>query len=87
LSSRTIIQAWKNPAYRNSLTEAERARLPANPAGSIEVSDEDFGKVAGGRDKAPDTYICTMFCTLGCTTDCTTICSFTCPFGSQLDCI
>ena len=44
----TVCRAWKDPAYRNSLTEAERAVLPPNPAGSIELSDADLGKVAGG---------------------------------------
>jgi mersacidin/lichenicidin family type 2 lantibiotic len=48
MSPNEVIRAWKDPAYRNSLNEAERAALPANPAGSIELSDADLGKVAGG---------------------------------------
>jgi mersacidin/lichenicidin family type 2 lantibiotic len=48
MSPNNVIRAWKDPAYRNSLTEAERAALPANPAGSIELSDADLGRVAGG---------------------------------------
>ena len=74
MSNRNIIRAWKNPAYRNSLSEAERAALPANPAGSIEISDEDLGKVAGGRPRT-DTNVCTMF-----DKECTFLCTrFTCP--------
>jgi mersacidin/lichenicidin family type 2 lantibiotic len=48
MSNNNIIRAWKDPVYRNSLSEAERAVLPANPAGSIEISDADLGNVAGG---------------------------------------
>ena len=44
-----IIRAWKDEEYRNSLSEAERAALPANPAGLIALTDEDLGAVAGGR--------------------------------------
>jgi mersacidin/lichenicidin family type 2 lantibiotic len=48
VSNQNVIRAWKDPAYRNSLSEAERSAMPANPAGSIEISDGDLGKVAGG---------------------------------------
>ena len=48
MSSKNIVRAWKDPAYRNSLSAAERAALPENPAGVIELSDADLGKVAGG---------------------------------------
>lgn len=48
MSNINIVRAWKDSAYRNSLSEAERAALPANPAGSIELSDADLGHVAGG---------------------------------------
>ena len=44
-----IIRAWKDEGYRNSLSEAERATLPLNPAGLIAMTDEDLGAVAGGR--------------------------------------
>ena len=43
-----IIRAWKDEAYRNSLSEAERAALPENPAGSVELSDEDMQIAVGG---------------------------------------
>ena len=43
-----IIRAWKDEEYRNSLSEAERAALPPNPAGLITLTDEDLGTVAGG---------------------------------------
>lgn len=64
MSNNNIVRAWRDPAYRNSLSEAERQALPANPAGSIELSDADLGQVAGGAA----TYLtCTKYCTLPCT--------------------
>lgn len=34
-----IARAWKDEAYRDSLTEEQRAKLPENPAGIIEMAD------------------------------------------------
>jgi mersacidin/lichenicidin family type 2 lantibiotic len=48
MSKRNIIRAWKDSSYRNTLSEAERAALPPNPAGAIEIPDEDLGKIAAG---------------------------------------
>jgi mersacidin/lichenicidin family type 2 lantibiotic len=33
-----VIRAWKDPAYRHSLTAEQRALLPSHPAGAIELS-------------------------------------------------
>ena len=43
-----IVRAWKDEQYRMSLTESERANLPANPAGLVELTDADLDGVAGG---------------------------------------
>jgi mersacidin/lichenicidin family type 2 lantibiotic len=48
MSPEQIIRAWKDEAYRNSLSEAEAAKLPGNPAGLVELTDEEAGTVAGG---------------------------------------
>jgi mersacidin/lichenicidin family type 2 lantibiotic len=48
MSHENTIRAWKDPAYRNSLSETDRASLAAHPAGMIELSDADLGVVAGG---------------------------------------
>ena len=42
-----IIRAWKDPEYRLSLSEAEKALLPDHPAGIIELTGADLGAVAG----------------------------------------
>lgn len=47
-----IIRAWKDEEYRNSLSQEQRSQLPENPAGMIELSDEDMGSVVGGGSVA-----------------------------------
>jgi mersacidin/lichenicidin family type 2 lantibiotic len=53
MSQDQIIEAWKNPKYRASLSEAERAALPAHPAGEVDLSDGELEQIAGGFP--PDT--------------------------------
>ena len=48
LSKREIIRAWKDEEYRASLSEEERAQLPENPAGVVELPDSDLATVGGG---------------------------------------
>jgi len=43
-----ITRAWKDEAYRQTLSEEELGLLPANPAGELELSDTDLETVAGG---------------------------------------
>lgn len=51
-----IIQAWKSPAFRRSLSPELQARLPESPAGVIAVADDDLRSVSGG---ASETCCCT----------------------------
>ena len=39
LSNEEIIRAWKDEAFRNSLTEEQRAQLPEHPAGAVEIEE------------------------------------------------
>jgi|GEM_PF-3208753 mersacidin/lichenicidin family type 2 lantibiotic len=43
-----IIRAWKDEDYLDSLSAEEKAQLPENPAGLIELTDEDMSSVSGG---------------------------------------
>jgi mersacidin/lichenicidin family type 2 lantibiotic len=45
-----IVRSWKNEDYRLSLSVDEQALLPENPAGLIELSDEDLLGIGGGDD-------------------------------------
>ena len=48
MSKLHIIRAWKDETYRNSLSAEQRAALPANPAGAIELTEAELDVVAGG---------------------------------------
>jgi len=43
-----IVYGWKNEEYRLSLSSDEQALLPENPAGLIELSDEELHGADGG---------------------------------------
>ena len=51
-----IIRAWKNPAFRRSLTAAQQAQLPSSPVGNITLADQDLRSVSGGSSL---THCCT----------------------------
>lgn len=42
LSVQTIIRSWKEPAFRLSLTEAQRRHLPPNPAGEVDTTNANL---------------------------------------------
>jgi len=44
-----IIRAWKDPEYRTNLSAEEQAQLPENPAGAIELSDDELEMATGGN--------------------------------------
>ena len=48
MSQNDIIRAWKDEDFRENLGAAELAALPSNPAGLVEVSDEDLNAMTGG---------------------------------------
>ncbi|MFL5357486.1 mersacidin/lichenicidin family type 2 lantibiotic, partial [Archangium sp.] len=48
MSNIDVVRAWKDEQYRMSLSETERASLPMNPAGMVELTDADLEGVAGG---------------------------------------
>ena len=43
-----IARAWKDEAYRRSLSGDELGQLPANPAGEMELTDADLSFICGG---------------------------------------
>ena len=62
MSQANIIRAWKDEEYRLSLSEAERAALPANPAGLTGLTDAERADVDGGRWIA---FFWTFVCVFG----------------------
>ena len=69
MSKTDIIRAWKDEEYRQSLTDAERATLPENPAGKMELTDADLGSVVGGTDAVPPMEGTNGAWTFGCCTN------------------
>ena len=70
MSIQNVVRAWKDPQYRSSLSEMERAVLPDHPAGSVELTDEDLGLVAGGRKPQNYTWMTVTNGHICCSTGC-----------------
>jgi mersacidin/lichenicidin family type 2 lantibiotic len=45
-----IVRAWKDDAYRQSLSSEELAMLPENPVGEFELTEADLEAVYGGHN-------------------------------------
>ncbi len=59
-----IIRAWRDADYFFDLSDAQRALLPANPVGMIELSQDALTTVAGGAS-----------CKVSCCSDCCNSCA------------
>ncbi len=68
MSNIDIIRAWKDEEYRNSLTDEQRSQLPENPAGMLELSDDEMESLRGGMLLDDITF------EVGCKFDLTYIC-------------
>ncbi len=54
-----VVRAWKDEEFRHSLSSAEKASLPENPAGLIEWADEWLDDVSGGTSQGS---LCSTSC-------------------------
>ena len=56
-----VIRAWKDKAYRQSLSEAERAGLPQLPCGAVELTAAEAQAVEGKAGACcTKTHACVM---------------------------
>ncbi len=67
-----IVRAWKDPAYRASLSDEERASLPESPSGRAmtELEDGELLGISGGKrnpEYSVDTFRCPAPTALNCT--------------------
>jgi mersacidin/lichenicidin family type 2 lantibiotic len=69
MSKAEIIRAWKDPLYRQGLSNAELAALPENPAGRVELTDAELDN--------SEMLVGTTYATCTCTTATQRI---TCPY-------
>jgi mersacidin/lichenicidin family type 2 lantibiotic len=76
MTKETIIRAWKDAEFRNSLTASELSLLPPSPAGVVALDEVDLGQVGG----AGPTWYVVVF-SLGCCDGLTG--SQACPSGNQ----
>ena len=53
-----IVKSWKDQSYSHALSTAEQALLPENPAGLMELSDEDLLGINGAS--LPVTVVITI---------------------------
>jgi mersacidin/lichenicidin family type 2 lantibiotic len=77
MSNRDIIRAWKDEAYRQSLSNGELSALPQNPAGIIELSDAELEGITGANTE----YLMTVGCCIGFTAH---TCAWCPPPGTRM---
>jgi mersacidin/lichenicidin family type 2 lantibiotic len=58
MSDLEIVRSWRDAKYRRSLSADQLLRLPGNPAGSADLTDDEL-KVAGGLAMDADVAITT----------------------------
>ena len=59
-----IIRAWTDVEYRETLTAEQLASVPANPAGTANLSDAALSRVVGGTTTAEPQETTGIFHTL-----------------------
>ena len=57
------IRAWKDEDYRLSLSKAELAMLPENPAGVTELTEDQMGSLEGGTFLPINFSVTIVLCT------------------------
>jgi mersacidin/lichenicidin family type 2 lantibiotic len=53
LDSATVVRAWRDPEFREEMSDETRGMVPSHPSGVIELSDTDLEAAAGAT-----TYWC-----------------------------
>lgn len=86
MSNVDVIRAWKDEAYRNSLSLEQRALLPENPAGMLELSDRDLDMMSGGGTEPAASLGCCPGITQYVTCFWLTVCGWLCTGGGSAAC-
>ena len=53
-----VARAWKDPLYRQSLSEEELRTLPENPVGEFELTEAELETVSGGDRRGSFDWRC-----------------------------
>lgn len=67
MKKETIIRAWRDPEFRESLTSEERSALPECPAGQAitELDEEALARAVGGALAVAFDDVGTCLCSVG----------------------
>ncbi|RMH56076.1 MAG: mersacidin/lichenicidin family type 2 lantibiotic [Candidatus Hydrogenedentota bacterium] len=55
-----VVRAWRDPEFRNSLSDEERSQLPENPLGDEELDEEFLKQAVGGKPKPGGGWVSTV---------------------------
>ena len=48
MNATDVIRAWKDESFRAGLSAEQRAQMPENPAGTMELTEQDLVETEGG---------------------------------------
>lgn len=81
MDGRTIVHAWKDTMFRESLTPDQREQIPDDPAGAIVLGETELREIAGANTEHLLTIGCCDgftddpgYCSLGCGSEDCTVC-------------
>jgi mersacidin/lichenicidin family type 2 lantibiotic len=62
MARRDVVRAWKDPSYRARLSTEELSEFPSNPAGVVELTDDQLKEASGVAGIIVTTFkTCTEF--------------------------
>jgi mersacidin/lichenicidin family type 2 lantibiotic len=62
MGKREIVRSWKDPTYRDGLSAEAQSELPPNPAGTVELTDDQLRQASGLGGSIVTTFrTCTEF--------------------------
>lgn len=64
--SEVVVRAWRDPAFRASLSQAERVAVPESPCGVTDLCGEFGGGVRMSITASTTLTTCEGCCTKGC---------------------
>jgi len=82
MSDLNVIRVWKDAKYRRSLSAAELAQLPENPAGLVELTDGELRKAGGFGAGGLEVQTTAITCTATVGGCCPSTNNATCPPGT-----
>jgi mersacidin/lichenicidin family type 2 lantibiotic len=74
-----ILRAWRDHDYWLSLSESERARVPDNPAGLVELMDIELDHVSGALHQDTHEYLTCQGASCTCGDTCWGTCNQSSP--------